>query len=69
MIRAIEDALGKKANIRRLPLQPGDVPITYADIGKAQKMLGYAPRTPFGAGIKKFVSWYQPRRAAAAVAG
>jgi UDP-glucuronate 4-epimerase len=68
MIQAIEDALGKKANIRRLPLQPGDVPLTYADIGKAQEMLGYSPSTPFASGIEKFVEWYHPRNAAAAAA-
>lgn len=59
LISTIEDALGKKAVIKRLPDQPGDVPITYADITKAKRTLGYEPRTPFEDGIRKFVSWYR----------
>jgi UDP-glucuronate 4-epimerase len=39
-------------------MQPGDVPITCADISKAQKVLGYSPQTPFEEGIRKFVQWY-----------
>jgi UDP-glucuronate 4-epimerase len=61
LIEAIEMSLGKKANLRRLPDQPGDVPITYADISKAQRLLGYSPATPFRAGIRKFVEWYLSR--------
>ena len=45
LIELIESALGKKANINRLPIQPGDVPLTCADITKAREKLGYAPRT------------------------
>jgi UDP-glucuronate 4-epimerase len=59
LIATLEEALGKKAQIRRLPDQPGDVPITYADISKAQRELHYAPRTPFAAGIAAFVDWYR----------
>jgi len=59
LIETIERALGAKAKIRWLPEQPGDVPITYADISKAQRLLGYHPRTPFPAGIEKFVEWYR----------
>jgi UDP-glucuronate 4-epimerase len=59
LIRTIENALGKKANIRSLPLQPGDVPITYADISKAQRLLGYSPATSFDEGIEKFVRWHR----------
>ena len=58
MITAIEGALGKSIDVRRLPLQPGDVPITFADISKAARLLGYCPRTPFSEGIRKFVDWY-----------
>jgi len=58
LIRTIEDALGKKAAIDWQPDQPGDVPITYAEIGKARELLGYDPRTPFQEGIRKFVQWY-----------
>jgi len=57
MIRTLEECLGKPARIERLPEQPGDVPLTYADIGKAGRLLGYKPRTPFPEGIEKFVRW------------
>jgi UDP-glucuronate 4-epimerase len=59
LVRTIETCLGKKAALRRLPLQPGDVPITYADISKATRQLGYSPATPFPQGIEKFVKWYR----------
>lgn len=58
LVRTIEAALGKKAEIEWLPDQPGDVPITYADISKAQKLLGYNPKTSFREGIDSFLSWY-----------
>ena len=58
LIRMIEAALGKKANIQRLPLQPGDVNITYADISRARKELGYDPHTTMEEGIERFVEWY-----------
>jgi UDP-glucuronate 4-epimerase len=58
LISTIETELGKKANINRLPMQPGDVDITYADISKAQKMLNYNPKTKIDFGIKKYVEWY-----------
>jgi UDP-glucuronate 4-epimerase len=57
MIATIENALGRKAAIEWLPEQPGDVPITYADISKARTSLGYEPRTTFAAGVEKFVAW------------
>jgi len=59
LIQTIENDLGKKANIHRLPRQAGDVQITYADISKAARVLGYSPTTPFAQGIGKFVNWYQ----------
>jgi UDP-glucuronate 4-epimerase len=58
LIRTIETALGKKAAIQWMTDQPGDVPITYADISKAQKILGYRPATSLKAGIDKFLEWY-----------
>ncbi|HJT80729.1 MAG TPA: SDR family NAD(P)-dependent oxidoreductase [Chthoniobacterales bacterium] len=58
LIAAIEDALGKKAKINRLPEQPGDVPLTCADISKAKKLLGYNPSTPFAVGLPRFVEWF-----------
>jgi len=57
LIAAIEKALGKKAIINRLPEQPGDVKLTYADVTKAQKELGYSPKTEFSAGLARFVRW------------
>src|ERR1039458_7301398 len=63
MVQAIENAVGKKAIIRHEPDQPGDVPITYADISKARRMLKYSPSTPFAQGIRKFVEWYQAGQA------
>ena len=58
LIAAIEEALGKKAKINRLPEQPGDVPLTCADISKARKLLNYNPTTPLSVGLPKFVEWF-----------
>lgn len=58
LIKLIEVHLGKKAKLKFLPFQPGDVPITYADISKAKKLLGYKPCVPIEEGIKRFISWY-----------
>lgn len=63
LIAAIEAALGKKAKINRLPEQPGDMPLTCADISKARKLLGYNPKTKFGDGLPKFVDWFLKSRA------
>lgn len=59
MIATLERVLGREAIIDRQPVQPGDVPITFADIGKAQRLLGYAPRTTFEEGIRRMVEWYR----------
>jgi UDP-glucuronate 4-epimerase len=59
LIGLIEERIGKKANIKRLPDQPGDVPVTYADVSKAVRELDYAPRTPIETGIRAFVDWYR----------
>jgi len=59
MIESLESALGKKAIIDRQPLQPGDVPITFADISKAREKLGYNPKVKFENGIKVFAEWFQ----------
>jgi UDP-glucuronate 4-epimerase len=61
LIAAIEKALGKQAKINQMPEQPGDVPLTCADITKAKKLLGYNPSTPFSVGLPKFVGWYLRR--------
>src|SRR5690606_31886184 len=59
LILLIEDSLGKKAVIDRQPMQPGDVPITFADISKSRRLLGYEPRTKIADGIPKFVEWFR----------
>lgn len=58
LIAAIEKVLGKKAKINELPEQPGDVPLTCADISKAKKLLGYNPKTKLHEGLPKFVDWF-----------
>jgi UDP-glucuronate 4-epimerase len=58
-IAVLEEALGRKAEIRFEPLQPGDVPATYADIEASRRDLGFEPTTPIGEGIPRFVSWYR----------
>ena len=59
LIALLEKALGRKAVLDRQPLQPGDVPITYADISKARRDLGYDPRTKIAEGIPRFVEWFR----------
>lgn len=59
MVKQIEKATGKKAVLNRLPMQPGDVRLTNADISKAQKILGFYPATTFEEGIARFLQWYQ----------
>ena len=58
LIVGIEEALGRKAKINLLPEQPGDMPVTCADISKARQLLGYNPTTPLSVGLPKFVDWY-----------
>ena len=58
LIVAIENALGKKAKINQLQEQPGDMPLTCADISKARKLLGYNPTTGFSEGLPKFIDWF-----------
>jgi UDP-glucuronate 4-epimerase len=55
----LEKELGVKAKIDRQPLQPGDVPQTFADVTKARRLLAYNPQTQIEAGIKKFVDWFR----------
>ncbi|MBW9170973.1 GDP-mannose 4,6-dehydratase [Clostridium estertheticum] len=59
MIERIEIELGTKAIIKYLPMQPGDVNITYANISKSKEILGYNPITNFDYGIHKFVKWFK----------
>jgi UDP-glucuronate 4-epimerase len=58
-IRVIEEGLGKKAKKEMLPMQPGDVPETSADIEKSRDMLGFNPKTSIEEGIEKFLTWYR----------
>jgi UDP-glucuronate 4-epimerase len=58
LIELLEGALGKKAVIDRQPVQPGDVPITFADIAKARAKLDYNPRVKIAQGIPLFVDWF-----------
>lgn len=58
MLSSIEQALGKPAIRKNLPMQPGDVLKTNADIAKARALIGYKPDTDFQNGIKKFVEWF-----------
>lgn len=58
LISLLEKELGMKAIVDRQPLQPGDVPQTFADITKARQILGYDPRVPIEEGIQRFVQWW-----------
>ena len=58
-IATLEAALGKKAELKMAPMQPGDVPRTYADVDKAATDFGYAPTTPISVGVPEFVNWYR----------
>jgi UDP-glucuronate 4-epimerase len=59
LIAILEKQLGKKAIQKLLPMQPGDVPTTYADIDELSRIAGYRPHTPVEAGVGKFVEWYR----------
>ena len=58
-IKVLEDCLGKKAEMNMLPLQPGDVPDTYADVEDLVKEVGYKPATSVEDGVARFVEWYR----------
>lgn len=66
-IEALETALGRKAITNPLPLQPGDVPDTYADTTEFERSVGFRPTTPIGEGVRKFAEWYTDYYAAAGV--
>ncbi|MDP9292185.1 MAG: SDR family NAD(P)-dependent oxidoreductase [Verrucomicrobiota bacterium] len=69
LIEHIETALGKKARINRMPDQPGDVPLTFADIEKARTLLDYNPTTKIKTGIPKFVDWFLQSQRTSETAG
>jgi UDP-glucuronate 4-epimerase len=58
-IQALEEAIGRKAKKNMLPMQPGDVPATYADIDSLTRDVGFKPDTPIEKGLQKFVDWYK----------
>ncbi len=58
-IAALENCLGKKATLNLLPMQPGDVPETFADIDDLTREIGFAPTTPLEIGLRRFVDWYR----------
>lgn len=62
LISLIEENLHKEASIEWLPVQPGDVPVTYADIRKARKLLGYNPAVDIKEGVRRFVEWFLNQR-------
>lgn len=62
LIELIAGALGVEPRILELPTQPGDVPITFADVGKARRLWGWQPRVPIEEGIGRFVEWYRQNR-------
>ena len=58
-IEVLEDCLGRKAEKRLLPMQPGDVPDTEADVEALRRDTGYSPATPIETGVRRFVEWYR----------
>ena len=59
LVQWLADELEVEPNIEYLPDQPGDVPITYADVSKANALVGYSPKVPIREGLKRFVEWYR----------
>ena len=62
MINTIAKTIGVEPKIKQLPMQPGDVDRTFADVSKAKKLIGYEPKTSFEDGIRNFVNWYKENR-------
>ncbi|KAB2968074.1 MAG: NAD-dependent epimerase/dehydratase family protein [Thermoanaerobaculia bacterium] len=65
LVHWIAGELGVEARLEMLPEQPGDVPITFADVGKAGRLLGYAPKVPIREGLARYVAWYRAAGAGA----
>jgi UDP-glucuronate 4-epimerase len=59
VVGLLEEAIGKKAVRELLPMQPGDVPATYADVDDLTREVEFRPATPIGEGIRCFVAWYR----------
>ncbi|MBL8734256.1 MAG: GDP-mannose 4,6-dehydratase [Planctomycetes bacterium] len=64
MVQQLERVLGRQAVLQRLPDQPGDVPVTFADVTRAEHELGYRSATPFAVGVERFCAWYVAEKAA-----
>jgi len=58
VVRLIEEALGRSADRELLPMQPGDVPETCADVADLEAAIGFSPNTPITEGVRRFVDWY-----------
>jgi UDP-glucuronate 4-epimerase len=58
VVRLIEEAIGKPAVREMLPMQPGDVPETCADVAALERAVGFRPMTPIGEGVRRFVNWF-----------
>ncbi|MGQ9716040.1 MAG: nucleotide sugar epimerase, partial [Anaerolineae bacterium] len=63
VIRLVEELVGRRAQVEHQPRHPADVLATWADIGKAERLLGWRPETPFDVGVRRLVNWYQEERA------
>lgn len=62
LIELLTKKLGTKPRLKNLPTQPGDVPITYADISKAKRLLNYCPMTPIDIGLERFIEWFKQQK-------
>jgi len=62
LVELVAEALGVEPRVNRLPLQPGDVPITCADTARARRLLGYNPQTPIEEGVARYVDWFRTER-------
>jgi UDP-glucuronate 4-epimerase len=58
-IEVLEQCLRRKAQLDLLPMQAGDVPATFADVGELHRSVGYKPQTPIEVGVRRFAEWYQ----------
>jgi UDP-glucuronate 4-epimerase len=59
VVRLLEEAIGKKAKRELLPMQPGDVPATYANVDDLMREVDFKPSTPIAEGIRRFIEWYR----------
>lgn len=62
LVSLLEENLGRKAILKKMPVQPGDMTDTFADVSKAKRLLGYKPSVPVEEGIRQFVEWYRASR-------